>query len=311
MGLAPQAHAELAFDLGRIEVTAERDLPAMGTERVDSETLREENRETVAEALDKLPGVTLDNFGPRNEAGVYVRGFDRRQVPLFIDGIPVYVPYDGYVDLGRFTTYDLAEVNIDKSFSSVLYGSNTLGGAINLGTNQSRWYAQFSGAYLKQDSFALSDDFVPSASEDGGLRENAYRKDTKVNLKLGVTPSAEEEYAIGYVNQQGEKGTPPYAGEDAAFTLRYWQWPYWNKKSLYAITRTGLGNGSYVKTRLYHDIFENSLYSYDDSTYTSQTRRYAFKSWYDDYSTGASLEYGKTMGAHTLKLAANLKCPVA
>ena len=126
MGLAPQAHAELAFDLGRIEVTAERDLPAMGTERVDSETLREENRETVAEALDKLPGVTLDNFGPRNEAGGLCARL--RSPP----GASLHRRHPGLRALRRFTTYDLAEVNIDKSFSSVLYGSNTLGGAINL-----------------------------------------------------------------------------------------------------------------------------------------------------------------------------------
>jgi iron complex outermembrane recepter protein len=181
--LAEAVQAEEVFELGRVKVTAEQELPGLGTERVDAEVLREENRETVAEALDRVPGVTLNNFGPRNEQAVYVRGFDRRQVPVFIDGIPIYVPYDGYVDLGRFTTYDLAEIDIDKSFSSVLYGSNTLGGAINLisrrphralegelgggytrgeisasdgargwinlGTNQGHWYAQFSGSYLK------------------------------------------------------------------------------------------------------------------------------------------------------------------
>lgn len=329
------------FSLGRIEVTAEQTLPALGAETVTAETLRDENRETVAEALDKLPGITLNNFGPRNEQAVYVRGFDRRQVPVFIDGIPIYVPYDGYVDLGRFTTFDLAEVKLSKSFSSVLYGSNTLGGAINLisrkpvkrlegelgagytvgeaadsggwrswanlGANRGHWYAQFSGSYLQEDGYALSDDFKATVYEDGGLRENAYRKDSKVSLKLGYTPNGEDEYAISYVNQQGEKGTPPYAGVDPAMTVRFWQWPYWNKESLYGISKTGLGDGSYVKSRLYYDIFKNSLYSYDDDSYTTQTRRYAFQSWYDDYSYGGSLEYGKPLGAHRLKLAANLK----
>ena len=28
--------------------------------------------------------------------------------PVFLDGIPQYVPYDGYIDFGRFTTFDLA-----------------------------------------------------------------------------------------------------------------------------------------------------------------------------------------------------------
>jgi iron complex outermembrane receptor protein len=48
----------------------------------------------------------------RNEDMVYLRGFDARQVPVFLDGVPLYVPYDGYVDFGRFTTFDLAEIQV-------------------------------------------------------------------------------------------------------------------------------------------------------------------------------------------------------
>lgn len=33
---------------------------------------------------------------------------------LFLNGIHQYVPYDGYVGLGRFTTFDLAETRIAK-----------------------------------------------------------------------------------------------------------------------------------------------------------------------------------------------------
>ncbi|CAG5074652.1 Vitamin B12 transporter BtuB [Dyadobacter sp. CECT 9623] len=76
-------------------------------------------------ALNILPGVSIANVGQRNESVVYVRGFDLRQVPVFIDGVPVYVPYDGYVDMGRFTTFDLAEINVSKGFASILYGANT------------------------------------------------------------------------------------------------------------------------------------------------------------------------------------------
>lgn len=70
----------------------------------------------VSKALNLLPGVTLTASGPRNESMVSVRGFDLRQVPVYMDGIPVYVPYDGYVDLARFTTFDLAAVDVSKDF---------------------------------------------------------------------------------------------------------------------------------------------------------------------------------------------------
>lgn len=80
----------------------------------------------VSRALNLLPGVTLTTSGPRNESMVSIRGFDLRQVPVYMDGIPVYVQYDGYVHLARFTTFDLSAVDISKGFSSVLYGPNSL-----------------------------------------------------------------------------------------------------------------------------------------------------------------------------------------
>ena len=94
--------------------------------------LENHHRLDASHALDLLSGLSLSNVGGRNESMVYVRGFDLRQVPVFIDGIPEYVPYDGYVDLARFTTFDLSEITVTKGFSSVLYGANAMGGAINL-----------------------------------------------------------------------------------------------------------------------------------------------------------------------------------
>ncbi|MEZ4908300.1 MAG: Plug domain-containing protein [Saprospiraceae bacterium] len=44
----------------------------------------------------------MSKSGSRNENTVYLRGFDIRSIPIFIDGIPVYIPYDGYVYFGRF-----------------------------------------------------------------------------------------------------------------------------------------------------------------------------------------------------------------
>ena len=86
------------------------------------------DRRDVGEALNTLPGVYLQGGGNRNERQVSVRGFDSRQVPLFIDGVPVYVPYDGNIDLGRFLTSDLAGIEVSKGYASLLQGPNMLGG---------------------------------------------------------------------------------------------------------------------------------------------------------------------------------------
>jgi len=269
------------------------------------------------------PGVSLSKIGARNEQMVYVRGFDLRQVPVFVDGIPVYVPYDGYVDLGRFNTFDLARIDVSKGFSSLMYGPNTLGGAINLvsrraaqgfsgdfgggstfaddgdanayrsyvnfGYGAEKWYMQASASILDQDYFPLPDDFASTAFEDGDERDNSSTRDTKLTLKLAWTPNETDEYAISYIDQRGEKGNPPYAGTVPGISARFWDWPYWDKESVYFISSTTFGIHT-LKARAYLDKYGNSLYSYDDNTYTTQTRGYAFQSVYDDETVGASLE---------------------
>jgi iron complex outermembrane receptor protein len=281
------------------------------------------NRTDLSNALNILPGVSIANVGPRNESVVYVRGFDLRQVPVFIDGVPVYVPYDGYVDMGRFTTFDLAEINVSKGFASILYGANTMGGAINLvsrkpvskfeingragifsgdgyrwnvnaGSRFGKFFYQAGASQLKQESFPLSADYKKRRYQQTDDRQNSYRDDLKFSVKAGFTPNATDEYVIGYVNQRGEKGNPPYVGDDSRIMTRFWQWPKWNKQSLYFISNTAVGEKSKVKTRLYYDTFVNQLFSYDDTTYTKQTRPFAFQSFYDDYTFGGNAEYEST-----------------
>lgn len=338
---AEPAQESNVFKLGEINVAGTGSkAPAVGGGSVTREDLDDFNRETLVDALDLLPGVTTTGGGQRNERMVTVRGFDSRQVPVFIDGIPVYVPYDGNVDMSRFTTYDLSTIEVAKGFSSVLYGSNTIGGAINLvtrrpvkafegnigvgvrsndkfngngkstninlGTNQGLWYAQLGLSYVDRDAYTLSRNFRPVAEQPDRERRNSYSTDKKINLKVGLTPNATDEYALNYINQKGEKGSPPYAGK--IDTARYWQWPAWDKESLYFISNTAIGRDSYIKTRLYYDKFTNRLTSYDDATYTGISKGYAFRSFYDDHTYGGSVELGtKISDVNTLKVSLHVK----
>jgi iron complex outermembrane receptor protein len=101
---------------------------------------------------------------------------------------------------------------------------------------------------------------------------------------------------LSYSYQHGEKGSPVYAGTDTLNSLykspRYWTWPQWDKRSLYFISNTTIDSNQYIKTRLYYDQFRNQLNSYDDGTYTTMLRPYAFRSIYRDYTFGGIAEYG-------------------
>lgn len=313
--------AEPVFELGTIQVSTRKTLIGeVGEEQVSSlitsEEMKKFNRDNVGDAVNLLSGVTIAMGGQRNERTINIRGFDSRQTPLFIDGIPVYVPYDGNVDITRFTTADLAAIQVAKGFSSVSYGPNVMGGAINLisrkpqaplegdarlgfgsgnerqtsvnvGSNQGLWFIQAGAAYLESDYFPMSKDYQPTTREDGGHRENAYRKDQKLSLKLGLTPNASDEYTISYTKQEGEKGQPPSTYPSVN---RFWQWPYWDKESLYFVSRTALGEHETIKARFYQDKFKNSLHIFSNGTYSTITNPVTDISAYDDETYGGSLE---------------------
>lgn len=333
------AQSSQTFQLGTVDVHGARDEAEAisgDEQRLDAAEMRQRNADTVADAVRLLPGATLSRNN-RNEEMIYLRGFDPRQVPVFVDGVPLYVPYDGYVDFGRFTTFDLSEIRVAKAGASLMYGPNTLGGAINLvtrkpvksfegdarigagaggerkaavnlGGNLGTWYYQLGASYLDADSFPLPKgfkDFKKQPTDTGNYRDNAYHTDNRLSFKLGLTPNATDEYALGYVRQEGEKGNPVYTGSATGKNvIRYWRWPYWDKDSVYFLSTTRINADNLLKTRIYHDTYQNGLDMYTDASYS----RHDPTSSYKDMSQGASVEWANySFKGHALRLGAHYK----
>jgi len=124
------------FHLGVTEVEVSAALSPLSpmAESITQEDMQLHDAVNATKALDLLPGVEIQHISSnRNEAAFMIRGFSSNgQVPLYLDGIPIYVPYDGYIDMNRFLTSDIAEVQVARGFSSPLLGPNALGGTVNL-----------------------------------------------------------------------------------------------------------------------------------------------------------------------------------
>jgi len=326
--LATPALAEdqtAGFGLGQIVVTAQppKDLE-ITSERLSAKAIETFGRVTLDDAVALAPGVSAGNSGgTRNERLIFVRGFNRFQVPLTIDGIRVYLPADNRLDFGRFLTNDIAEVQIAKGYVSVLNGPDGMGGAINLvtakptkaleakvgaslnlgrqgeyagysanaliGTRHDKWYAQASFGRNYTDHWDLAGGYAGTANQPAGRRNLSQSGDWRVNVKAGFTPNASDEYVIAYTRQEGQKLAPLHI-TDPVSSQRFWTWPAWNTESLYFLSTTALGEIATLKTRLYRNNFYNMLRAWDNANENTQTLGRAFNSPYWDEALGGSGE---------------------
>jgi iron complex outermembrane receptor protein len=319
-------------------------LDLIGGSTITNEAMWTFNKNSLDEAVSILPGVTVQNSGgSRNERDILVRGFDRFRVPLYMDGVRIYLPYDNRLDFNRFLTPDLSEVQVQKGYVSVLNGPGGMGGAINLvsrkptkevelegrvgavldgdlgsmgqwnayafgGTRQKGYYAQISGTIVDQDHFDMSGDFTPAgpgttgytagpafyAYEKGGNRDRSGFEDWRINAKVGITPNATDEYSINYTKQQSDKEAPLHSNRQVVQGYffgnnpRFWDWPQWDISTLSWLSKTQIGDASYIKSNAYYNTFKNMVSFYRTRDYTTKLA----DSPYDDSSFGGFIEMG-------------------
>lgn len=121
-----------SFELGQVNVQSKIQDINVFEESITPEIIAQNSSETVSQALDNISGINQDIQGGRGESTLYIRGFDAKRIGVFIDGIPIYTPYDGNFDYGRFLTTDIGQIDVSKGYSSVVYGANTMGGVVNI-----------------------------------------------------------------------------------------------------------------------------------------------------------------------------------
>jgi vitamin B12 transporter len=104
---------------------------------------------TFADVLKDIPGLNVvQTGGPGGETSVFMRGTNSNHTKVFIDGIDVSDPSNatGAFDFGQLLTQDIERVEVLRGPQSGLYGSDAIGGVINIITRSGNGPAQFTGA---------------------------------------------------------------------------------------------------------------------------------------------------------------------
>lgn len=107
------------------------------TEVVDSAALRESGARTLAEVLEDQAGIQINSsMGLGQE--VQLDGLDGRHVLILIDGRPVNGKVNNRVDVGRLpvSAGSVERIEIVRGPMSALYGSEALGGVVNIVTKK-------------------------------------------------------------------------------------------------------------------------------------------------------------------------------
>jgi outer membrane cobalamin receptor len=298
--------------LGEVVVTGKRiGQPPAAVAEVTAGIIEFQGATTAGEALSAVSGAWVST-GEKNSTEIRLRGFDSQHVLILVDGRPVNLPYYGDLDLSSLPVGNISKINVVKGPAASIYGSNTMGGIVNIvtkrvaqepvgdlafsfgtgdtwnsvfnyGSRMGRLDYWFSAGKSKSDGFRLPGDFRPGRWEDGDLRDNSDYDRLNLDGKLNYRISASVDLSLSVGYFEGDKGLPGGIDEEMP---RYWRFVDWKRRYLDLTGESYLGDRWYVKTKLYYDGCKNRLIDYD-STYLYENRNY--DSIHDSWDFGGSL----------------------
>ena len=135
---SPSATQTEAAKLPPVVVTATRiqqPLSEIGTTVtvVDSKQIQSQQIQSMAEVLRQVPGVSVMQGGsPGTQADVMIRGATSAQTVIMLDGVEVNTGATGAFDISNLATDNLDRVEVLRGAGGSLYGSQAIGGVVNL-----------------------------------------------------------------------------------------------------------------------------------------------------------------------------------
>jgi vitamin B12 transporter len=144
---------------------------------ISAAELAQTRRATVLEALGDIVGLSVvQNGGPGAAASVFIRGANNEHTLVLLDGIALNDPINPSrsYDLAHLSVNLVERVEVLRGPQSPLYGSDAMGGVINIITRRDRGRPRF--------SLSASAGSYGTAGTDFGLSGTAGRSDFSLGL---------------------------------------------------------------------------------------------------------------------------------
>lgn len=242
--------------------------------------------ERVSDLLAEIPGVLVRRGSTSTVGGEQIQGIDSRQVLVLQDGLPVLGARgvkSGAINLNRQSSDRLARVEVAKGSGSSTYGTDAVGGVINMITREPSTPLQggvvFSGGSLGtfdgRGDFGMRRDKLSLFTDLGQHRLNSYRLIPTSPTTVG--PDMRRQDILFKTRYQF---TPKFA---LGFTAN----AYRNREFGTNVAETGTVNGlNNDSTQSYALVADYTI----SPTTTLQSR--AYTSRYDENSTTTPLTGG-------------------
>lgn len=320
------------YDLDEIVVRSGADAPPSATiQRIPISKITRENAETVDNIVRLVPGAHIQT-NSRGETLVYLRNAGERQVAIFLAGALLNVPWDNRVDLAALPGIAIGSIEVAKGPSSVLFGANVVGGAINLlprtldyaghsteiaavgGSEAARHLSashlsrvgpwQFGAAleHTRRDGFRVPDGAdLPFSQSGGTLRTNTDREFSGFYGNVGREIGEKLRVGLTVIHSDGAKGIAPESHVDAATSsVRFWRYP--TIKRTYIIANAAAESES---TRLSLSTWYSSFTQDVDQFSASDYATVVEEQRDNDDVIGSRVSYQRHIGSSRLLLAAN------
>ena len=298
---------------------AHRQVATSTIQRVGLASIARSDAAAIDRVLRVVPGAHLQT-NSRGETLVYLRGGGERQVAVFFDGALLNVPWDNRIDLSLVPTEMVGEIAVVKGPPPVVYGTNVMGGALNMtarsleypgrytqatgmigsyGARQVRAhhlqrterlsFAAFSG-YSERHSVGVPGGAeLPFSQPDTGERTNTHRTMFSNYGQFVYHGAAGGRLGLSVLALTGEKGIAPEGHHDPAVArVRYWRYPRWRSTTTILSGMLPVGDrGMTIRGAAWLSYFGQSIEQYASAAYQDLRETQSDKDW--TYGTRVSL----------------------
>ncbi len=287
--LSPAPYEEAVTVVSDARGEALRERTTLPVTVVGGEAMRDAGYATVGEALREVAGVVTRRGSEGTDVGgEQIQGIDSRQVLVLMDGQPIVGARgikSGAINLDRQQTLGLDRIEIVKGAASALYGSDAMGGVINLIPRDPRHPMEVAG-HVGAGSYGAID----TAADVGGLARwgtfflngGHHQRDA-----FDLTPSTPD--TTGAAIQRRDVAGRLVLAPSASWLVTGHVTSYWNTLTGRSVGELGTQD---ARTPSHAQTYAARAEWHLDSRTTAEFR--AYRGRYQETSTGVLLNAART-----------------